>query len=746
VSATPANEILRPSRPPTGPERRPMVGWYDPEPLVATGFKVLVSTVFGRHFDNRLLEALATGGGEEWFDYSKDASGAERRTLWLDYLADTGDGFDSTYAVAYWATRPTLAVGSHETRPGDVLVLGGDLVYPFANHPDYIARLVRPFEAARNYSREPAPDVFAIPGNHDWYDSLVSFTRLFCSGRWFQGWRTRQKRSYFALKLPHRVWVIGLDVQLGSDVDALQIQYFRKVAESIEEDARVIVCTAEPHWVYATAYNRIDPEYNENNLRYVEKVLTRGGAKIVAHVAGDLHHYRRHEGPLGAQKITSGGGGAFLHPTHAPRARSLDGGFELRAAFPDEATSRRLAWKNLLFPFVNPKFIPAMGALYGLLGYYWIQGEMRLLGPILMMAGFILFTDTHETWYRRIAGGLHGLAHSGVAWALYAVARGLVGRLELTHELARESFTGAFMFATGGLLGSFVFGLYLLISVNVFGRHSNEAFSSLRIADFKNFLRLHVREDGTLAIFPIGLRRVARRAGCDALRRAARTRRSAGDGARADRGARGDPPPLSGGCEGARRGQAPVSSSRRTERRNSRTASRSSGPIWTNSMPYWPGAASRATWPRPETTLVSERRRSKASSSPSRRGSGALRSIPPGLRFSADPSTPDCARTENFTGIRACWRDGTATSFEKRSSQPGPGGRRKTAFAPASSHSRSHDSAPRTRTPIDLSRVEGSCRSARMVSMAFGKFSSTRMTWTPRLAAIMLASFTLAAR
>jgi hypothetical protein len=54
-------------------------------------------------------------------------------------------------------------------------------------------------------------------------------------------------------------------------------------------------------------------------------------------------------------------------------------------------------------------------------------------------------------------------------------------------------------------------GLYLLASLNVFGRHSNEAFSALRIEDFKHFLRLHIAPDGGLRIFPIGIERVPRR-------------------------------------------------------------------------------------------------------------------------------------------------------------------------------------------------------------------------------------------
>ena len=320
----PATRIVKPPAP---ADRQRMVGWFDPGPLIATGFNVVVSTLFGRHSDYRLLEALAAGGGDEIFDYSRSGD-APREDIWLDYIADTGDGWNSTYALAYWCTRPTLSVATPvgslvETRSGHILVFGGDQVYPAASYRDYHHRLVKPFETARNYSREPEPEVFAIPGNHDWYDSLVSFTRLFCSGRWFQGWRTRQKRSYFALRLPQGVWLVGADMQLGSDIDALQIQYFKKVAAQMKEGDRIIICMAEPHWVYATAYEDLDPEYNENNLRYFERVLQSKGTRIVAYIAGDLHHYRRHEDPAGVQKITAGGGGAFLHPTHAPAAAQL---------------------------------------------------------------------------------------------------------------------------------------------------------------------------------------------------------------------------------------------------------------------------------------------------------------------------------------------------------------------------------------------------------------------------------------
>lgn len=273
---------------------------------------------------------------------------------------------------------------------------------------------------------------------------------------------------------------------------------------------RIVLCMAEPHWIYANAYEALDPEYNENNLHYFEKVLEKEPAlRIVAYIAGDLHHYRRHANAAGAQKITAGGGGAFLHPTHAPDASVLDGGYTVRSAYPQEAVH---AGVHLAGIWVSRSInlgasASLMGSLYGLLGYFWNQGQGMLLGPLLLVLGFILFTDTHSVWYKRLAGSAHGLAHTAAAWGLLTLVRGLAASLGVTHPLAFEAFSGILASRTGVLVGPFLMGLYLLISLNVFGRHSNEAFSSLRIEDYKNFLRLRIAKDGSLTIFPIGIER-----------------------------------------------------------------------------------------------------------------------------------------------------------------------------------------------------------------------------------------------
>ena len=50
--------------------------------------------------------------------------------MWVDYIADTGDGWNSTYGVFYTAAQPSLTFGEHHTERGSVLVLGGAVVAP----------------------------------------------------------------------------------------------------------------------------------------------------------------------------------------------------------------------------------------------------------------------------------------------------------------------------------------------------------------------------------------------------------------------------------------------------------------------------------------------------------------------------------------------------------------------------------------------------------------------------------------
>src|SRR4051794_27924677 len=82
-----------------------MVGWYNPPQLIRTGALVLVSQQFALHADNREMQALATPLGPP-----KDYSELKSEDFWMDFVADCGDGWNSTYAVACEVDKDSLPV------------------------------------------------------------------------------------------------------------------------------------------------------------------------------------------------------------------------------------------------------------------------------------------------------------------------------------------------------------------------------------------------------------------------------------------------------------------------------------------------------------------------------------------------------------------------------------------------------------------------------------------------------------
>ena len=122
--------------------------------------------------------------------------------------------------------------GEQLTLPrGQIVIFGGDEVYPVAKVDDYENRFVGPYKAAlpwTNPSRATDagahPRLLAIPGNHDWYDGLTGFMRVFGQQAWIGGRQTVQTRSYFAAALPGRWWLWGIDIQSDAYLDSAQIR------------------------------------------------------------------------------------------------------------------------------------------------------------------------------------------------------------------------------------------------------------------------------------------------------------------------------------------------------------------------------------------------------------------------------------------------------------------------------------------------------------------------------------------
>lgn len=390
-----------------------MVRWYSPAHLVKTGWRSVVSEIFGQYADQRIMQATIDGFTPEVmkeviarYNYSDLRGLSDGETMWADYVADLGDGFDSTYAMASLISAPSLDIeGAGKLPGGKLLIMGGDQVYPYPSRKDYRDRLEFPYKTALPSSSDGnwRRLLFVLPGNHDWYDGLNSFDYMFCKARFghanenrIGGWLCPQHRSYFAIRLPHNWWIWGADIQLAQYLDAGQILYFESVAEEMKrhptEAPKLILCTPEPSW----SYDKDDQLQGEDNLSQIAEIADRAGARICAVLAGDLHHYSRYTtADTATNFVTSGGGGAYFSPTHYLKSKrhtpwlgeetqitmdckvATDGTpTKERSCWPSRTRSRFLSLKTLMFPFTNYGFSVALGIFYWLM--IWVFSTTTL--------------------------------------------------------------------------------------------------------------------------------------------------------------------------------------------------------------------------------------------------------------------------------------------------------------------------------------------------------------------------------
>jgi hypothetical protein len=509
-----------------------MVRWLDPHQLVNTAARVVLSGIFGSYADKRELQALVPG-------YVADRS--EGPELWLDYVADLGDGWNSTYTIARLLALPTLELstgsGTLATERGRILVMGGDQVYPVPDRSDYEDRLLGPYRAAMPCVDGANPELFAIPGSHDWYDGLINFTSVFCRGHWIGGWKTQQSRSYFALKLPHRWWLWGIDIQFGAYIDEAQLTYFSEVASAhVERGDRIILSVAKE---VESGRSRSEI-YSDRNLEYFEReVIKPSGAQVLVYLKSGRHHYCRYEDEAGGRHhISAGGGGAFLHPTHQlPEHLELPRGgnkatYRRLATYPSPESSRRLRKRLWLLPMRNVAFTALLGGVQVLLALMLgLQLRQRysslglddlwralwesptavllLLLMVLMLGAMVRFAHEASGLTRLLLGLVHSVLQIAAVAGLMVAASRFATELRLAGSASLIAFL-VILAVLGGIGGSLGMAGYLWVT-NCLGFHGNEAYAPLRVMDFKHFVRLHIDAHGTLTVYPVGVDRVGRR-------------------------------------------------------------------------------------------------------------------------------------------------------------------------------------------------------------------------------------------
>ena len=552
------------------------VRWLSPRELWRTALKVGLSWAFAGYWDKRETQAALTAG-------PLAVEAGPDGDCWFDFVADLGDGFDPTYTVALMVAAETLDVDGGGRLPrGRLLVLGGDEIYPTASAAGYENRLRGPYRLALPESAaqpelqpehdagmpvvaaEGEPVMLAVPGNHDWYDGLTAFLRVFSQQRRIGGWRTRQGRSYFVAQLPHGWWLVGLDTQLGTEIDDPQRMFFEEhLSARLAGGDSVIVCSPTPTWVYS---QRRDPDAF-NTLHWFERHIVnnriwRGterseptGATVRLWLTGDLHHYARyaeHGGePEARQMVTCGLGGAFLASTHRlperlevpPEASSLTGKdspsrFDLAARYPDAATSRRLSlgllWPSPRgLPFRNPGFWPVAAALHGglllalasILGLYRtgsgpatairtapVQDVGALALQALVWFAVVLALVVLSPLRRLRLPRLPPLITFALGLQLAVGFGGLAVIVLLPWQPGWPDWVvlGLSLVVTGfgtALVGSFAFALYIAVARD--GQVAEWQMSAQSIEERKGFLRFRLGADGRLTMFPLVLDRVS---------------------------------------------------------------------------------------------------------------------------------------------------------------------------------------------------------------------------------------------
>ncbi len=398
---------------------RLMARWLSPPQLLDAGLKELVAGLFEAFADRRdsleardnivlmhpsvevAADATMGNGSTPLRARPLLPDGTERSPeagFWIDYVADLGDGFSTTYSVAaeIAMTGVSPKVKPYRTAEGAVvdlergqlLIMGGDEVYPLASDEEYRNRTIGPYETACRHV-EPGMSVLAVPGNHDWYDGLTAFLSRFCTEQWIGGWQTRQSRSYWATKVQPGWWVWGIDVALEHvPIDHHQLQYFRSVAAELEPGDRIILATAMPSWLttdrprWMQAVERIarntfgsdqvadgltDDPYDQ--LSYFMTTALAAAPNTAEHAAdpprftlalsGDKHFYCRHdneeaEPSVRFPHIVAGGGGAYMslpirlsRRINVPWPRKREGNdpglhLDKAAQWPDPGSARTL--------------------------------------------------------------------------------------------------------------------------------------------------------------------------------------------------------------------------------------------------------------------------------------------------------------------------------------------------------------------------------------------------------------------
>jgi hypothetical protein len=488
---------------------------------------------------------------------------AERlgREVWIDFVADTGDDHDVSLAVGRMLFAEYALSGDQPRRlpRGDILVFGGDVAYPASTAYELERRLLRPWNHVLHGKAEDGRRrvVLGIPGNHDWYDGLDGFGRLFRRSALEdfaeptterEGSAATSGDSFYeraegavqrllhldefdeslhlveeateslaaillrsTLRRPGRLALAGytavqeasywaLSLAPGLDLWGVDRQLraadFRQRVFFAQRRAET-----QPHKFILVAP---DPalaygEHNEPGMKILESCHFSLDLDKLLYLTGDAHHYER-QAVGDSMHVIAGGGGAFVHGTRIPRDSN---GASPQCVYPDRRTSLRLALgMPLRLALGTAGFLPH--GVFALLAVIEIIAFRHglLTGGLTVAAGALIATFSLSFAIRA------RLERPAATWTV-AILFGLI--LSLTPLGLRFALSGALPWlgdllavALGNaVLGSLTLGVFLLMLI-LTGLEHQQGFAALGHPGFRHFVRLCVHPGGKVEGFVIG--------------------------------------------------------------------------------------------------------------------------------------------------------------------------------------------------------------------------------------------------
>jgi hypothetical protein len=244
-------------------------------------------------------------------------------------VGDPGEGDFSQEVL----TAPLLSVQEECA----FLVICSDVVYPTGDVNQYKEKFYEPFGSWRK-------PIYALPGNHDWYDELEGFMYHFCGvdpppeefgseiprpplwrrpqSREAEAERCRDARPpqrgpyqpapYFVIDT-ESIAIVCIDTGIEGGLDRDQGEWLVRISKELRKPK--VLLTGKPLIVDGT----YAPGSIESFDRTVDDIVREPGNGYVAAVGGDIHNYQRYPVKVGSrciEYIVSGGGGAFMHATH----------------------------------------------------------------------------------------------------------------------------------------------------------------------------------------------------------------------------------------------------------------------------------------------------------------------------------------------------------------------------------------------------------------------------------------------